>query len=342
MLEDAASSAPVGSKKWILVKSIYAFGRCRLHRGLDRIARDAYEQLLVGQTERFNSSASRAVNVALADFLKDFGSCKQHGVTRCAEGTRVLGRAVQLYLDRPELCHVELDFSSAVKELEGIDGAREALDDLVKGALDSQREPSYVVLKRSALVYKSWEPGRALKLLRQAEPLAPHEDADEMERFCGHLVDLLVEAELLQDAIVAQKTLMELTGRGQVRLMLLREQAGEKDAVSVGLAALDCTRIHEQELRRLFETLKAGRRFDMAQLALANYLQADRQREPGHELWARFRLAGLLVSDKKLAEARRIANTEHLKPPFNTVMARMYYRRLETLRRSSLAGKAKE
>ena len=332
MIKAAADAEEVGSKRWVMLVSIYAFGRSRMLRGLERLARDAYDDLFQSQIEALNPDTVRIVNVAMVDFLRDFGKCWFDSVTRSPEGIRSLGRVAQLYLERPELCLVDLDFGPAMKELDGVEGAREALDKVVAAAREGEKGGTYVVLKRSALIYKPWKQSRALELLQQAEPLLPQDDAPETERFYGHVVDLLVHAKRMDDAVATQKRLVALSGRGQVRLMSLREQAGEKDVFAAGVTAVDFTKIGEKELQELFQTLRAEKKPDVAQSALRAYLGADRDRDPRYELWARFTLGSLLARTKP-KEAEAVVAANRLKPPFRTVKARMYFGRLERLRR---------
>jgi len=325
MMGEAAKSEEVGSKRWILLKSLYAFGRRQRGGFLDTTT---YGELFRSQLDRSNSEASREVNVALADFLTGFKSCPYPHTIRSVEAAKTMELAAALYLAWPELRHTELDFGPVLKKAEGVNAVSEALDRAASAALAGERGKTYVVLKRAGMMYKPWKPEAALALFRQAEPLLDCKNADEVERLYRHLVDALAGLKRLDEALATQKKLKHLTGRGQVRLLVLREQVGQKGALEQGLAAMDYGNIGEKELYKLCSALAQDEKYDEMTLALTHYLGASRQRDPGYELWARYRLASILATHKKFEEAKKAASAGHLKPPFRTVMARVYHRRL--------------
>lgn len=325
MMREAVKSEEVGSKRWILLKSLYAFGTRQRGGFLDN---KTYGQLFRSQLDRPNAQASRDVNVALVDFLTGLKSCPYPATIRSAQTAKTMELAAALYLVWPALRYRELDFGPALKKAEGVTAVRDALDKAASATLAGENGKTYVVLKRAGMLYKPWKPEAALALLQQAEPLLDREDTDEVERLYTHLVDALLALKRLDKALAAQEKLNDLTGRGQVRLLALREQAGQKGALGQGLAAMDYAQIGEKELYEFCNNLSRDRKYDEMVLALTHYLDASRRRDPGYELWARYRLAGILANRKKFEEAEKIAAASHLKPPFKTARARVYHRRL--------------
>ncbi len=338
MMREAVKAEEPSTKRWILLKCLYAFGTYQRGAFLDTTT---YIELFENQLARPNPEASREINSALFDFLHEYSACPYPETVRSAKTAKAMGLAARLYLAWPELRYRELDFGPVLEKAKDIQIVKDALDRAAQSALAGESGSTYVALKRAGMIYKPWKPEEALALFQKAEPLLNREDRDEVERFYTHEVDVLVSLKRVDEAIAAQKKLQDLTGRGQVRLLVLREQAGQKDAIDRGLGTMDYATIGEKELRDLCERLFQAKESVKAVPALRGYLQASRQRDPGCELWARYRLASLLATDKKFDEARKVADASHLKPPFSTAKARIYYGRLEKLRRrlSAKAGK---
>jgi len=341
MVKQALKAESVGSKRWVLLKIIYAFGQCRRWVGVDEVALDAYSEVFASQLERFRDDTARIVNVALADFLRELVPRKRRIGLPTDRTLEAVQRAAQLYVAHSELCYTEPNFGPALKKLRAMKADLAPLNEALEATLDGEKEPSFHVLTRAALVYKSWQPERALELLRQAEPRLPKDNADEAVRFYGHFVDLLVARKQTDDAIAAQKQLVALTGRGQVRLLALREASGDKTGGQSTLSSIDYATIGERELRELVDGLNQERKCGEAMAGLQAYRDAQRERSPGYELWARWSLGSMLLVSKRPDEAKQVANVGHLSPPFRTTMARMYYHRLDRLRRRIAAQSAK-
>ena len=327
MMREAVKLEKAGSKRWILLKSLCAFGGRQRGAFLEV---KTYAELFQNQLKQPNADASREVNIALADFLKGYSSCPYPATVRSAKTADAMRAALQLYLSWPELRHKELDFAPVLKKAKGIKIITDALGHAVSSALAGEHGSTYMVLKRSGAIYKPWKPLEALALFPKAEPLLDRKDAHETERFYTHVVDVLVALKRVDEPMAAQKKLHDLTGgRGQVRLMALREQAGEQGALGQGLSGLDYAKIGEKEMTALYGTLVREEKYDEVIAVLTQYLEAPRILDPGYELWARYRLASVHANRKSFERAREAADVSHLKPPFTTSRARIYHRRLE-------------
>jgi len=333
MLQRAAESAPGGSQRWFLLKCTYAFADSRVTHGLTGRGVSAYGEIFSAYPAPSVPAANKTVRTALRDFLRDYGAAVWPAATRAPEGLAAFEAAAALCLRHHEFDDVCSRLGHAAKEAATTDAGRRVIDRLVTAALTGERGESYTTLTRCAEIHRLWKPPEALALLERAERHLPREEADEALWLYETMSDLLVAAGRTKDAIAAHQKLMNLTGRGRARLLALREQAGEKGALESGFAALDYAAMGEPEVKSSFDVLTAEKRPDLARTLLWGYLQAERTRDPEWELWARLRLAGLLAHNGQIEEARGVARTDHLSPPFPTTMAKMHYKRLQMLRR---------
>ena len=154
MVERALKAEVVGAKRWVLLKIIAAFGRCRYLGSIDAMAMDAYSDVFANQIEEFREDTERIVSIAIVEFLRELGTTKWWSRLPHDRTLEAVQRTTQLYVTRPELACVEPSFASALKMLTRMKVALAPLGRTLNGALEAKNGQSYHVLSRAALVYK--------------------------------------------------------------------------------------------------------------------------------------------------------------------------------------------
>lgn len=327
LIAKAIACENVGSRRWIILKTLYAFGNFREAAGSANDGFAAYQELFAQELKAYAPDTSRDLNVAMGDFLNVLGLSSAEVWRNAKEISPIILQVAELYVNHMDLSHVELSFDHASRRLAMPAG----LEAIVNRALEGEKGGNYIVLTRCAIVLKRWKPHRALGLLLSAEPLLPTKDAAKVQRFYGHMVDLLLRMKRTSEAITAQEKVVRLTGAGRARLMLLRHQNGEKNAIQDEIDSINYTTIDPKEISDMVDFLSRAKQSDATIRVLSGYLEAKREREPGDELWARYRLASLLVFKKRPDDARQVLTVNDLRGPFDTARARIYKARAARL-----------
>jgi len=341
IISEALAEESQGTRRWVLLKSIYAFGCLRTGPTFRRNGFRAYNELFTAQLAQCDPDVSAEVCVAMDDCLRAIGIRRVRARALRDDAVEVLGLVARLYLTRPDLGHVELDFAPAASRLRRV-GGRKALDAAVRTALADDGKPSYWKLTRAALVYESWRPEEALALLQSAEDKLPQGDAKEAQRFYNHMIDILVATKQREQAVAAADRLMRLTGRGGARLALLRESTDGGAALERWIDHVDYANVSEKELDEAVMMLRQAGQTTAMETVLSRYLGAERTRDLGYELWARYRLGCLLLTRKAVPEARMVLLGDHLDRQPQTSRANMYRHRIQQLIRQVKLAQARE
>ena len=341
IISEALAEESQGTRRWVLLKSIYAFGCLRTGPTFRRDGFRAYNELFTAQLAQCDPDVSAEVCVAMNDCLRAIGSRRVRARALSDDTVEVLGLVARLYLTRPDLGHVELDFAPAVSRLRQV-GGREVLDAAARTALADDDKHSYWKLTRAALVYKPWRPEKALALLQSAEDKLLQGDAKEAQRFYDHMIDILVATKQRGQAVVVAERLTRLTGRGGARLALLRDSTDSGAALERWIDHVDYTKVSGKELDEAAMMLRQAGQTAAMETVLSRYLGAERTRDLGYELWARYRLGCLLLTRKAIPEARKVLLGDHLDRQPQTSRANMYRRRIQQLIRQVELSPARE
>jgi hypothetical protein len=314
----------------LILSDVYAFGSFRLKTTSTDKGFEVFDELFADQVKHYTPDNARELNVAMADYLETLGSNKG-GTSYCSpKGISALENLARLYLSHPEIDFIELDFSQILRR----NGAKDAVNSVIGKAIEAPDGTGYAVLSRSAYVWRSLDSKRALELLKKAEPLLPQNDQSECRRFYTAYVDLLVKASDFAQAVETQAKLVKLTGAGQQRLAVLQYQAGDKDAITRSIAAIDYANLSEEDLRELVAALLKAKQSDSVIAVLNGYVAAPRARDVAQELWARHTLAGLLLARKETAEALVVLKSLPPETDKDTPRSRMERRLIGRLAKS--------
>lgn len=327
MLADAIRAEPDGSKRRLVLESVYAFGCFRVGSVSLDPGLAMYEHIFAPQSGYLRVDAAKVVGAAMQDCLGALAGMEM-APKWFERKTQLLLLVARAYVEHPEIPFADLDFGRAMEW--GVDIDRVAR--CIHKALDGQPGRSYTTLKRAAVVLEAVRPEESLSLLESAKPLLSEKDAEEVERFYRHYVGRLTAARRFDEAAAAQARATKLTGTGAASLMVLKYRKGDRAAVTEGIHALAYVTVDEKELRDLVDLLIEEKQLGVAEFALRSYLAAPRRRVSGPDLWARYTLASLLVQEAHVAEAREVAGSPWTEAELDTPMARIYYRRLKDLR----------
>jgi len=198
-------------------------------------------------------------------------------------------------------------------------GSLESFVPAVETVLADARVPkTFGLLVTAAAVVAPAKPGEAIALLQRAKPMMPRDgakaDVNQAARLYGPLVDLLAP-DRLPDAIKEQREFVQLSGRGQARLMLLLRQSGDGAATQTMLASLIEPKVDQREVGLAAPGLfKLGRDAktpdskanEQAVTLLQAYLAAPRTRDLAEELGARRALGNYYLNQKNWAETQTV------------------------------------
>ena len=341
IISEALAEESQGARRWVLLKSIHAFGCLRTGSAFRRDGFSAYRDLFMSQLRECDPSVSGDVCVAMSDYLRAIGNRRVRARDLHVAAVEVLGLVARLYLTRPELDRAELDFGPAVNRLGDV-GGHDVLDAAARSAVADDGEHPYWTLTRAALVYKPWRPREALALLRSAEGKLPRGNAGEAQRFHNHIIDLLVATNQAEQAVAVAEKLVRLTGKGAARLALLRQSTDGGAALERWIGHVDYAKVSEKELDEAVTMLRQAGQTGAMETVLSQYLEAERTRDLGYELWARYRLGCLLLTRKAEREARKVLLGDHLDRQPDTSRANMYRRRIQQLIRQVKLSEARE
>lgn len=159
------------------------------------------------------------------------------------------------------------------------------------------------------------------------------DNEQEMTAFYTRYVAHLVNQDRLEEATAAQQRAVEKTGGGRERQALLRHMTGDEEALDNEVRELNFSSIPDENLKEFVEIMLKRKEIDPAIISLQRYLATPRVRDLGHEYWARFTLANLLIHKGNTEEARASLQFENAPDNRTTPMARIYFARIDQLRK---------
>lgn len=348
LLQTAAQAEPVGTNKWFRLQNLRAFVAFRVP-GVDTSQGfEAYQTLFEHAADAPKAKAEYPLRQAILEFVDAVpGRFSNLGLRKTPQTKALLLQAWTAYataLSAPLNGAViaEPDWTAALQKSESL----EAFVPAVEGVLADAKVPkTFGLLVTAAAVLAPQKPGKAIELLIQAKPLIPKiadkADINQSARLYLALVDLLVANDRLPDAIANQREFVQLTGRGQAKLMLLVRQSGDATATQQLLTGLLDPGVVQDEIGEaasgLFKLARDAKTPDeiaeqQAVTLLQTYLAMPRPRDLDAEFKARRSLGTFYLNHQRWDEAQAVLTVEVPIPPDSSPRVRSTLRDLERLK----------
>lgn len=312
LLQAAAQAEPVGTQKWFLLQNLRAFAAFRVPGADTAQGFEAYKTIFDHASDAATSGAEYPLRQSIAEFVDSVpGRFNDFGLSKDARTKELLIKAWTAYavaLGAPASSArvSEPNWKAALVKSESLEAFVPAVE---KVMADAKVPKTFALLVAAAAVFAPQKPDKASATLEAAKPLVPktrgQTDVNEAGRLYLPLVDLLVAAPRLPEAIAAQREFIQLSGRGQARLMLLVRKSGDEAATNQLLAELVDAKTDEREVAlaasALFKLARDAKTPDpkagaQAVALLKSYLAAPRPRDVAASLQARLSLGGFYLN----------------------------------------------
>jgi tetratricopeptide (TPR) repeat protein len=348
LLNAAAESAAVGTKRWILLEAVRGFAGLRLSPGDAIDAVQAYHALFQGIGHGpIASEDAPLLQRAIYEFVASIpGATRYRSLGDTATADQALEDAVACYvqlLKQREPGPYRIPWSAAVQAFWN---NRQAAGPAI-AALNNPKFPKSEALFRLAVeLVAPWDAKQAVEYLEQSKPGLGSSRAD-ITTYYTERVNLLVAQKELPEAISAQQKLVALNGSGSAGLAFLYEQAGDKKSMNTvlddltkpsasGVDMVDAAEgLYERYMRSPHDFPDYAER---ATAILQAYLARNPREHVEQELRARLILAHIDSAGGDPTGASAVLKAEKARPPFKTVTARMEYEAVQGLLAGAHSG----
>lgn len=322
MLQTAAQAELVGTKRWFLLQNLRAFAAFRIPRADTAQGFEAYEAIFDHASDAAKVKAEYPLRQSILEFVDSVpGKFNDFGLSKDAQTKELLLKAWTAYavaLSAPLTGAkvAEPDWKRALVKSESLEAFVPAVEKVIA---DPAVPKTFGLLITAASVIAPKDPDKALALWQQAKPLLPQEagktDVNQAARLYVPLVELLAARGRLPEAVENQQEFVQLTGRGQAKLMLLLRTSGDAAATEKALAALRDPGANEKEIGEaasgLFKLARDAKAPDaeaneQAVTLLKSYLAAPRTRDLAEELSARLALGNFYLRQHQFSNATQI------------------------------------
>lgn len=322
LLQAAAQTELVGTKRWFLLQNLRAFAAFRVPNIDTDQGFEAYQAIFDHAGDAAGAKADYQLRQSVLEFVDSVsGKLNDLGLRKAEQTKALLLQAWTAYataLSSPlnGAALAEPDWTRALEKSESLEAFVPAVEKVIA---DPAVPKSFGLLMAAASVLAPKDPARAIALWEQAKPLIPQRegraDLDQAARLYQALVDALVARGRLPDAITNQQQFVQLTGRGQGRLLLLTRQSGDGAATEVMLASLVETASDDREIlgaaSGLFKlardtTAPDAKAGQQAEALLLSYLASPRPRDKVDEVGARLSLGNFYLRGHERNQARDI------------------------------------
>jgi hypothetical protein len=343
LLKATIEKEPVGTRRWFVLQMVRGFAGFRVGPGTKVDAYQAYETLFDKADEADKAKAIDVVQSAILDYASTIygGYGVKNDNTDTAKA--VLLKALDTHLKYlPQTGSADdIPWDKAI----GAVGSSAQFAAVVEKVLASPDVPqSYSLLRTAARVIGSTNLSRSVELLQKAKLSLPKGDIGQAQSLYELLVQDLSFLTKWDEAVAAQKELVQLTSKGYAQLAVLQWQQGDEKGLDATLASLSMPTANENEINEtaqaLYKTHVEGSDErkkllpDKAVSLLQAYLKTNRTRTLEQELRARYWLGQMLIAAGDLPAARAALMVE---APIETAtggMAKAYYARIQQLLRS--------
>jgi len=339
LVKAAVEKEAPGSKRWLVLQSVRGFASFYAADNLREDGYAAYGEFFSRAVDADKVGADEVVQRTVLDFCAIIISRYGPKSGNVGPSAAILAKALEArlkFLASGKTDIHKIPWTGPIQEVNAA-AALQALTDKVLA--DPATVRSFSLLRTAAEVFDSSLNVRAIELMKEAQPLVPPDDAQQVQEFYDSFFKLYRRLAKYPEAIALQRQRIEATGAGRANLIELLWERKDKPGLEKLLEELCAPTANEADIVLAASILIKFYERDVATTHLArvyaikllkSYLEANRPRGIESELFARLQLGKSLYFTGSGAEALLVLQGARKEERWSSVRAQSSFEAIQT------------